>query len=304
MRREKGIYTKEKNLLFLKNVTEMGKNGNYVIKSKTALKHKVSEIQFTSIFSGPQPVFEITRGKVPSFASKKGGKDEKGKDAKLNKKTGKNQGTLDNWVKGEPSSKKTGPTNNAGPPKVKKQSPAEIEAEMKRIREQNERFKEEMKRRAEEAKKQRLEEKARERERKKEETIMVRKMLAEHKAKRDDLECDDLKELPKAVAVQSKIPNGLFGDFVVLLEFFHGFSDILETLDSFPSGVTFEILENALTNKEEPGGALFDILSFMLGAYFDLQNEEDEEIKLDKSQIATINANDIDKNILGRDEGK
>ena len=110
-----------------------------------------------------------------------------------------------------------------------------------------------MKRRAEEAKKQRLEEKARERERKKEETIMVRKMLAEHKAKRDDLECDDLKELPKAVAVQSKIPNVLFGDFVVLLEFFHGFSDILETLDSFPNGVTFEILENALTNKEEPG---------------------------------------------------
>ena len=92
MRREKGIYTKEKNLLFLKNVTEMGKNGNYVIKSKTAVKHKVSEIQFTNIFSGPQPVFEITRGKVPSFASKKGGKDEKGKDAKLNKKTGKNQG--------------------------------------------------------------------------------------------------------------------------------------------------------------------------------------------------------------------
>ena len=81
------------------------------------------------------------------------------------------------------------------------------------------------------------------------------------------------------------------------------FSDVLETLDSFPNGVTFEILENALVNKEEPGGALFDILSFMLGAYFDLQNEEDEEIKLDKLQIATTNINEIDKNILGRDEG-
>merc|ERR1712226_1224597 len=200
------------------------------------------------------------------------------------------------------SSKKTGPTNNSGPPKLKKQTPAEIEAGMKRIREQNERFKEEMKRRAEEAKKQRLEEKARERERKREETIMVRKLLAEHKAKRDDLECDDLKDLPKAVAIQSKIPNSLFGDFVTLLEFFHGFTDILKTNDSFPNGITFEILENALANKEEPGGDLFDILSFMLGAYFDLQNEEDEEIKLDKSQIATTNANEIDKNILGRDE--
>ena len=304
MRREKGTYTKEKNLLFLKNVTEMGKNGNFVIKSNTAVKHKVSEIQFSSLFSGPLPVFEITRGKVPAFATKKIGKEDKGKDGKTNKKTGKNQGTLDNWVKNDPSSKKSGSSNNSAPPKLKKQTPAEIEAEMKRIREQNERFKEEMKRRAEEAKKQKLEEKARERERKNEEKVLVRKMLAEHKAKRDDLECDDLKELPKPVAVQSRIPNSLFGEFTTLLEFFHGFTDILETNDSFPNGITFEILENALANKEEPGGDLFDILSFMLGAYFDLQNEEDEEIKLDKFQIATTNINEIDKNILGRDEGK
>ena len=301
MRREKGIYTKEKNLLFLKNVTEMGKNGNFIIKNKTAMKHKVSEIQFSSLFSGPLPIFEITRGKVPSFASKKVGKE--GKDTKSNKKAGKNQATLDNWVKGDPSSKKPGSVNNSAPPKLKKQTPAEIEAEMKKVREQNERFKEEMKRRAEEAKKQRLEEKAREKERRNEEKIMVRKMLAEHKAKRDDLECDDLKELPKPVAVQCRIPNSLFGNFSTLLEFFHGFSDILETHDSFPNGVTFEILENALVSKVEPGGALFDILSFMLGAYFDLQNEEDEEIKLDKFQIATTNINEIDKNILGRDEG-
>jgi len=303
MRREKGIYTKEKNLLFLKNVTEMGKNGNFIIKHKTAMKHKVSEIQFSSLYSGPLPIFEITRGKVPSFASKKVGKEDKSKDAKTNKKAGRNQGTLDNWVKGDPSSKKSGSVNNSAPPKLKKQTPAEIEAEMKKVREQNERFKEEMKRRAEEAKKQRLEEKARERERRNEEKIMVRKMLAEHKAKRDDLECDDLKELPKPIAVQSRIPNSLFGNFTTLLEFFHGFSDILETLDSFPNGVTYELLESALVSKVEPGGALFDILSFMLGAYFDLQNEEDEEIKVDKSQIATTNINEIDKNILGRDEG-
>ena len=125
-------------------------------------------------------------------------------------------------------------------------------------------------------------------------------MLAEHKAKRDDLECDDLKDLPKPIPVQCRIPNRLFGEFTTLLEFFHGFADILETLDSFPDGVTFEILENALVNKNDPGGPLFDILSFLLGAHFDLQNEEDEEIKLDKFQIANCNINEIDKNVLGR----
>ena len=106
MRREKGIYTKEKNLLFLKNVTEMGKNGNFVIKNRTAIKHKVSEVQFPSLFSGPLPIFEITRGKIPSFASKKIGKEDKSKDGKSNKKGGKNQGTLDNWVKNDPSTKR------------------------------------------------------------------------------------------------------------------------------------------------------------------------------------------------------
>ena len=309
MRREKGIYTKEKNLLFLKNVTEMGRNGNFVIKHKTAVKHRVSEIQFTEhLFAGPLPIFEITRGKVPSFVSKKSKEEKTGKDSKSGSKKGsKNQGTLDGWVK-DSGSKKTGvnSTNSSSAPKIKKQTPEEIEAEMRRIREQNERFKEEMKRRAEEAKKQRLEEKTRERERRKEEKILVTKLIADYKAKREDLECDDMKDLPRPTPVQCAIPNRLFGEFLTLLEFFHGFSDLLETRDSFPNGVTFEILENALvkTDMKGRGGALLDVLSFLLGAYFDLQNEEDEEIKVDKFQIANFNVNEIDKNILGRDEGK
>ena len=181
---------------------------------------------------------------------------------------------------------------------MKKQTPAEIEAEMKRIREQNQRFKEEMAKRAEEARKKKLEEKAKEKERKKEETKLVKELMNEWKKPRDDLLCEDLKELPKPKPVHCKIPNQLFGDFLTLMEFIHNFSDLLETTDSFPQGVTFEILEQALTDDETIGGALHDVLSFLLGALFDLQDEEDEEVKVDK---LTANADALDKNILGKD---
>ena len=49
-----------------------------------------------------------------------------------------------------------------------------------------------------------MEEKARERERKREEKRLVTELMVEYKKKRDDLECDDLKELPKPTPVQCR----------------------------------------------------------------------------------------------------
>ena len=176
------------------------------------------------------------------------------------------------------------------------------EAEMKRMKEQNERFKQEMKQRAEEARKKKIEEKAKEKERQKEQKKIVAELLAEWKRPRDDLECDDLKELPKTLPVHCRIPNKLFGDFLTLLEFFHSFSNILECEDTFSDGITFELLEKALTDTDTPRGALFELLKFMLQALFDLQQEEDEEVKLDVKNLANVNIGDLDKNMLGKDE--
>ena len=170
------------------------------------------------------------------------------------------------------------------------------------MKEQNERFKQEMKQRAEEARKKKIEEKAKEKERQKEQKKIVAELLAEWKRPRDDLECDDLKELPKTLPVHCRIPNKLFGDFLTLLEFFHSFSNILECEDTFSEGITFELLEKALTDTDTPRGALFELLKFMLQALFDLQQEEDEEVKLDAKNLANVNIYDLDKNIIGKDE--
>merc|ERR1711936_645423 len=186
--------------------------------------------------------------------------------------------------------------------KPKKQTPEEIAAEMKRMKEQNERFKEEMRLRAEEAKKKKIEDKIKEKERKKEEKRLVTELLAEYKKPREDLECDDLKELPKTLPVHCKIPNHLFGDTLALLEFFHGFSNILEVKDSFSGGISFHDLEKALSESNSPKGGFYEILRFMLNVLFELQQEEDEEVKLDAKNLANVKISDLDKNILGKDE--
>ena len=282
IRREKGTFTREKNLLFLKNILDLEGNGTLVLNQDIRQKYKLAEMSFTDIFAGPEPVFEVTK---------------RGKSGPPGRKA---QGTLDGWVTGKSSNSSKGSSGN--PNKVKKQSPAEIEAEMRRMKEQNQRFKEEMKQRAEEARKQKMEEKAKEKERKKEETRLVRELLTEWKKPREDLECEDLKDLPKALPVHCKIPNHLFGDFLGLLEFFNSFSGVLETNDTFSHGVTFKILEKALGQSDSPKGGFYEILRFMLQALFDLQQEEDEEVRLDAKNLANVNVHDLDKNILGKDE--
>jgi len=290
VRREKGILSKEKLNLFMKNVLQLPPGGtNFMVKPPVMRKYGIGAIKFEDFFAGPEPEFQESL-----------------------RKTAK-KGTLDGWVKTGASGKENGIPNKAThppkqiqakPPKpekpvVKKQTPEEIEAEMKKMREQQAKFKEEMRQRAEMAKKKRIEEKAREKERKKEEQRLIKELMNDWTKKRDDLECEDLKELPKPTPVHCKIPNQMFGDFVMLLEFLHSFYDILEVKDSYPGGVSFKELEQVLTETDTPGGALYEILNFMLVTLFDLQLEEEEEAKADTDR-SKLDEND--RNVLGKDE--
>ena len=307
VRREKGCYTREKNLLFLKNVVELGRDGNFRLKKDVAERHKINDFSFHDIFAGPPPEFEETKRikGLPGLHQtakkkvdeKKGGHHKRSKSDSGKPSSGKSQGTLDGWVKGD--KKVEAGANKAGKAKVKKQTQAEIEAEMERMKENRARFKEEMRQRAEEAKKKKIEEKAKEKERKKEEKRLLNEVMCEWKRKRDDLECDDLRELPKPKPVHCRVPNQLFGDFLTLLEFFHHFSELLQVKDSFPGGVTFDILEDALTDTESVGGSMKDVLSFLLDTVFDLQDEEDEDLKIDR--IEPVNEAYINKNFDGED---
>jgi bromodomain adjacent to zinc finger domain protein 1A len=60
-------------------------------------------------------------------------------------------------------------------------------------------------------------------------------------------------ELPVPTKIDCAIPNELFGDFVMILEFLHSFGDILSSKNVFPSGVTFDVVERALSVNELAG---------------------------------------------------
>lgn len=166
--------------------------------------------------------------------------------------------------------------------KPKKQTPQEIEEEMRKLREAQARWREEQERKKEEMKKKRIEERQKEKERKVEERRLVKELMEEWSARREDLECEDLRALPVPTPVRCRVPNRLAGEVLAILEFIHSFAEILEVKDSYPGqGVTFQELEKALTETETADGAFFDILSFMLVTVFDLQLEEEEEAKAD-----------------------
>lgn len=62
-----------------------------------------------------------------------------------------------------------------------------------------------------------------------------------------------LQELPVPTKVDCAIPNEYFGDLVSILEFLHSFGDILSLKSFLPNGITFDVVERALSVNEVAG---------------------------------------------------
>jgi len=290
IKREKGVLTRDKLSLYLKNVVELD-GAVFKLKPKAIKMYNLDNLQINDIFAGPEPEFEESIRKIGVMVNKK-----------------KGQFTLDGWAtsnKGEkkPSQEKKEKEKKAKieqAPKPKKQTPEEIEAEMKKLREAQAKYREEMRVKAEEMKKKRIEEKQKEKERKAEEKRLVKEIMQEWNSRKEDLDIADHKELPNPTPVRCRIPNHLVGDFISILEFLHSFSDILEVKDSYPgTGVTFAELESALVETEAVDGAFYDIVSFMLVTLFDLQLEEEEEARADSDKTAN---DELHEGLTGKNE--
>uniref|UniRef100_A0A672SAA9 Bromodomain adjacent to zinc finger domain protein 1A n=1 Tax=Sinocyclocheilus grahami TaxID=75366 RepID=A0A672SAA9_SINGR len=180
--------------------------------------------------------------------------------------------------------------------KFKKEREDLIEAKRKE-KEDKEKKREEMKRIVEEEKQRRKEEKERmkvEKEREREKLKEEKKKYAERlklwSKPREDMECDDLKELPKSLPVKTRLPPELFGDALMVLEFLNAFGELFDLKDEFPDGVTLEVLEEALVGSD-PEGPLCELLFFFLSAIFQALAEEQEEVA--KDQVAEADAKDL-----------
>lgn len=160
IRRKKGIYSRERNKLFLKQYAEMNDNGVWRIKESVLEDLGIHRVKFDQIFDGPLPDFDPSRKLMKAINGKKIKQETL---AKFLTKNG-----LDN-------SKKVSPGNKTN-----------LLEEMKKREE-------EYKMKKEQLKQQRAEEKLVEKQRKKQENVKLSMYLRNWYKPKEDLELEDQK---------------------------------------------------------------------------------------------------------------
>ncbi|GFY57665.1 bromodomain adjacent to zinc finger domain protein 1A [Trichonephila inaurata madagascariensis] len=240
MSRPKGTYTKPRNKLFLKHHTHP-KDGEWKVKDQVLEKEQLDEFQFSEVFCGPLPSYTATQEKKKTNVSDKVEKTHSAKKS-INETPGSGKKT----VQGKLNFKKETAEDK------KKSIDKQAVSEKQRIAAEKERLKKELlkKQKIEEEKERQKQEKLNERLKKKEQKKIMTEYMNSWKKPRDDLECDDLKDLPPPVPVDCNIPQNCFGDAIMILEFLNTFEKQVQVKDIFPQNVSFEQIEKALTETD------------------------------------------------------
>ncbi|XP_042719241.1 bromodomain adjacent to zinc finger domain protein 1A isoform X1 [Lagopus leucura] len=293
--RRKHLFSRDRLKLFLKQHCEPHEG---VIKTKATsiAKYNLAEQNFSYFFPDDPPTFVFSpasrrRGRPPKRASIS---HEDNITAKQN-----TQGNRSKVAKEKTRFQKQKEDMQAmafEKARLKREKANAIEAR-KREKEDKEKKKEELKKIVEEERMKRKEEKERlkiekekEREKLREEKRKYVEYLKQWSKPREDMECDDLKELPVPMPVKTRLPPEIFGDALMVLEFLYAFGELFDLQDEFPEGVTLEVLEEALVGNDTEG-PLCELLFFFLTAIFQAMAEEEEEVA--KDQIADAETKDL-----------
>lgn len=284
--RRKHLLSRDKLKLFLKQHCEP-QDGVIKIKASSLSTYKIAEQDFSYFFPDDPPTFIFNpsnrrRGRPP----KRGSISQE--EIIANKQTigsyrSKATKERDKLLKQEEM--KSLAFEKA---KLKREKADALEAK-KKEKEDKEKKKEELKKIVEEERLKKKEEKERlkverekEREKLREEKRKYMEYLKQWSKPREDMECDDLKELPEPTPVKTRLPPEIFGDALMVLEFLNAFGELFDLQDEFPEGVTLEVLEEALVGNDSEG-PLCELLFFFLTAIFQAIAEEEEEVA--KEQI-------------------
>ncbi|CAL1281690.1 unnamed protein product [Larinioides sclopetarius] len=283
MSRPKGSLTKPRNKLFLKNHTQP-KDGAWKVKEKTWEKEQMDEFQFSEVFCGPLPSYAVQQEKKKASVSEKSDKTPNKKI--VNEASGSGKKT----IQGKLNFKKETADEK------KKSLDKQLMNEKQRMAAEKERERKELlkKQKIEEEKEKQRQEKINERLKKKEEKKIMAEYLNSWKKPRDDLECDDLKDLPLPVPVDCYIPQNCFGDALMILEFLNTFGKQVQVKDIFPHGITFEQIEKALVETDIQG-PFNDLLQLLLTAIFRYQEAEDDIVDVKNKQMHDLDNLNVDQ---------
>ncbi|XP_066198096.1 bromodomain adjacent to zinc finger domain protein 1A isoform X2 [Saccopteryx leptura] len=292
--RRKHLFSRDRLKLFLKQHCEQ-QDGVIKIKASTLSTYKIADQDFSYFFPDDPPTFIFSpanrrRGRPPKQVS------ISQEDSIANKRTiasyrNKAIKERDKLLKQEEM--KSLAFEKA---KLKREKADALEAK-KKEKEDKEKKKEELKKIVEEERLKKKEEKERlkierekEREKLREEKRKYMEHLKQWSKPREDMECDDLKELPEPTPVKTRLPPEIFGDALMVLEFLNAFGELFDLQDEFPEGVTLEVLEEALVGNDSEG-PLCELLFFFLTAIFQAIAEEEEEVA--KEQITDADTKDL-----------
>ncbi|XP_026921377.1 bromodomain adjacent to zinc finger domain protein 1A isoform X2 [Acinonyx jubatus] len=292
--RRKHLFSRDKLKLFLKQHCEP-QDGVIKIKASSLSTYKIAEQDFSYFFPDDPPTFIFSpanrrRGRPPKRVS------ISQEDSVVNKQTiagYKNKATKERDKLLKQEEMKSLAFEKA---KLKREKADALEAK-KKEKEDKEKKKEELKKIVEEERLKKKEEKERlkierekEREKLREEKRKYMEYLKQWSKPREDMECDDLKELPEPTPVKTRLPPEIFGDALMVLEFLNAFGELFDLQDEFPEGVTLEVLEEALVGNDSEG-PLCELLFFFLTAIFQAIAEEEEEVA--KEQITDADTKDL-----------
>ncbi|CAG9565734.1 unnamed protein product [Danaus chrysippus] len=261
VRRRKGVYTRDKNRLFLKQFVTPG--AVIGIKKSAIEKYNIGKVNFDQIFTGNPPEFPSSKklskfsmsppstSRLPhtpgsgSRSAKKLSPDKKGR-----------QESMDKFVK--KTDKSDGKSKTPIDPEARKVA-QEMADKMRKAEDLMRQHKEE------------------EKARKKEKNARLMAFMKEWHKVKEDQELEDHKIIPKGTPVEIEgIPHKNFGDFLSVLEFVHNFSELLKLKDVFHTEFDLETFRKSLTSKEH-AWIFSELVQMLLSAIFSLQEDEAEE---------------------------
>ncbi|XP_028725543.1 bromodomain adjacent to zinc finger domain protein 1A isoform X1 [Peromyscus leucopus] len=292
--RRKHLFSRDKLKLFLKQHCEP-QDGVIKIKAASLSTYNIAEQDFSYFFPDDPPTFIFSpanrrRGRPPKRLSLGQEDNIASKQTSVGCRS-KATKERDKLLKQEEM--KALAFEKA---KLKREKADALEAR-KKEKEDKEKKREELKKIVEEERLKKKEEKERlkierekEREKLREEKRKYMEYLKQWSKPREDMECDDLKELPEPTPVKTRLPPEIFGDALMVLEFLNAFGELFDLQDEFPEGVTLEVLEEALVGNDSEG-PLCELLFFFLTAIFQAMAEEEEEVA--KEQITDADTKDL-----------
>ncbi|XP_015248022.1 PREDICTED: bromodomain adjacent to zinc finger domain protein 1A [Cyprinodon variegatus] len=265
--RKKSVLSRERLKLLFKHHCEPQK-GSIILKPSTVKQYRLSEQTFSQFFPEDPPLFSPPSNGSPGKAPSINVLEEK---LKLLQKREEMAAATHEKARLKREREE-----------VQEAKRKEREDKDKLREEQRLRFEEEKQRKRNERELRKLE-KEREREKLKEEKKKYAQRLRLLNQPREDMECENLKELPNPVPVKTRLPAELFGEALMVLEFLRAFGELFDLKDEFPDGITLEVLEEALVGNN-PEGPLCELLFFFLTAIFQALDEEQEEVAKDQAE--------------------